>query len=122
MELTRNSPFCTTHSGSLTVQTDASSESNGSLNVASFGRQRQSREQRAAMHPASEEHDVAHAAVAPLHAKRPGQTGDGFAPSDAVRHCPLKPSWLHVSQGAPHALAQQTPSTQNVLAHWEPRP
>ncbi len=40
-------------------------------------------------------------------------------PPEATRlHVPTLPAWLQESQAPPHAVLQQTPSTQLPLPHW----
>jgi hypothetical protein len=60
---------------------------------------------------------VGHEAEAPLH-KKGAQVGLPGEPAETGLHVPTLPVRLQASHEPPHAVLQQTPSTQLPLPHW----
>jgi hypothetical protein len=64
-------------------------------------------------------------APAPLHAPpqapEPKHSSAGSCPAGIAVQAPAEPITLQAWQAPPHAAAQQTPSVQKPLAHWDAR-
>ncbi len=56
----------------------------------------------------------------PLQSVVPTHSFAGSVPFGMLVHAPRLPATLHAWQRPPHALLQQTPSTQLALEHWLP--
>jgi hypothetical protein len=68
-------------------------------------------------HWVSEEQVVPQLAEEPVHTYGP-QEGLPALPEATGPHVPMLPATLQASQAPPHAVLQQTPSTQLPLPHW----